>query len=94
MYKAVLISSFEDKNVMADLTRRRYHTVKIHLMDKTPIEWYSKSQFFVETPTYGSEYAAARICNNHIVELCNTLRLLVVTLPDGQCIRCIVYVER
>ena len=65
---------------MADLTTRRYKTGIIHLLSKTPIEWYSKFQYFGENDTYGSEYAAYCICNNHIVDLHNNLRYRGVPL--------------
>jgi hypothetical protein len=49
----------------------------LHLMNKTPIEWYSKKQATVETATYGSEFVAARI-----IDLRNTLRFLGVPIRE------------
>jgi hypothetical protein len=49
-------------------------------MNKTPIEWYSKKQATVETATYGSEFVAARICTEQIIDLCNMLRFLGVPI--------------
>ena len=40
--KPVLISLFVYANLIADLTTRIYSTGIIHLLSKTPIEWYSK----------------------------------------------------
>jgi hypothetical protein len=37
------------------------------LLDKTPIEWYSKKQATVETSPYGSVLVAARICVEQII---------------------------
>ena len=45
-----------------------YHFMKLgcsvtgifHLVNQTPIKWYSKKQATVETPTYGSKFVAAR----------------------------------
>ena len=65
---------------MTDMATGRSQTVIIHIINKTPIEWYSKLQSCVETSTYISEYAAARICTSHIGELLNTLLYLGVTL--------------
>jgi hypothetical protein len=48
------------------------------LVNKTPIEWYSKKPDTVGTATYGSEFVAARICVEQIIDLCNTLRFLGV----------------
>ena len=80
MVKPVLITSFFNTNFMADLNTGISQTVIIHILNNTPIEWYSKSQSCVKTSTYGSEYATARICTDHIVDLCNTLRYISVLL--------------
>jgi hypothetical protein len=45
----------------------------LHLVNMTPIEWYSKEQANVETATYGSEFVAARVCVEQIIDLHNTL---------------------
>jgi hypothetical protein len=37
------------------------------------IEWFSKKQANVETATYGSEFVAARICVEQIIDLGNTV---------------------
>ena len=50
----------------------------LHLVNKTPIDWYSKKQATVETATYGSEFIAARICVDQSIDLKNTLRYLGV----------------
>ena len=65
---------------MADLNLGRPQTGIIHVLNKTPIYWYSKSQYWVGTATYGSEYAAACVYTNHIFELFNNLRYLGVIL--------------
>ena len=49
-------------------------------MNKILIEWNSKSQYCVETFTYVSEYDAAYICTDHIVDLCNTIFYIGVPL--------------
>jgi hypothetical protein len=61
---------------MHDIAMGRSATGILHLMNKTPIEWYSKKQSTVETATYGSEFVAARICAKQIIDLRNTLRFL------------------
>ena len=50
------------------------------MMNATPIDWYSKKQATVETATYGSEFVAARICVEQIIDLRNTLRYLGVPI--------------
>jgi hypothetical protein len=49
-------------NLRHDIAMGRSVTGILHLMNKAPIEWYSKKQATVETATYGSEFVAARIC--------------------------------
>jgi hypothetical protein len=34
----------------------------LQMINKTPLDWYSKKQATVETATYWSEFAAARVC--------------------------------
>ena len=78
MGNPVLIYSFVDANLMDDLTISIFKTVIIHLLNKTTIYWYYKSQYCDETTTYGSKYSTTRICTDHIVGLCNNLRYLGV----------------
>jgi hypothetical protein len=51
-------------------------------VNKTPIEWYSKKQATVETATYGSEFVAARVCVEQIIDLSNTLQFLGVPVRE------------
>jgi hypothetical protein len=54
----------------------------LHMINKTPLDWYSKKQATVETATYGSEFVAARVCVEQIIDLRNTLRYLGVPIRD------------
>ncbi|MGH7955201.1 MAG: Ty1/Copia family ribonuclease HI, partial [Gloeomargaritales cyanobacterium] len=54
----------------------------LHLLNQTPIDWFSKRQNTVETATYGSEFIAARQATDQIVDLRYTMRRLGVPL-DG-----------
>jgi hypothetical protein len=58
----VTLSSYVDANLMHDISTGRSVTMILSLVNKTPIEWYSKKQATVETATYGSEFVAARVC--------------------------------
>ena len=80
MGKPVMITSFVDANLMADHSTGRSQTGILHLFNKTPIDWFSKAQTSVETATYGSEFVAARICVDQVIDLRNTLRYLGVPL--------------
>ena len=80
--KLVRTSTFVDANLMHDLITGRSATGIIHLLNKTPISWFSKRQNTCETATYGSEFVAARIGVDQIIDLRYTLRMLGVPL-DG-----------
>jgi hypothetical protein len=67
---------------MHDITSGKSVTSILHLVNKTPIDWYSKKQATVETATYGSEFVAARVCVEQIINLRTTLRYLGVPVRD------------
>jgi len=54
----------------------------LHLLNQTPIDWFSKKQATVETATYGSEFVAARTCVEQIIDLRNVIRYLGVTIRN------------
>jgi hypothetical protein len=54
---------------MHDVTTGKWVSVILHLINKTPLDWYSKKQATVETVTYGSEFFVARICVEQIKDL-------------------------
>ena len=45
-----------------------------HYFNQTSIEWFAKKQNTAETATHGSEFVAARLCAEQIVDLRNMLR--------------------
>jgi hypothetical protein len=61
--KYVTLSHYVDANIMHDITSGKSVTGILHLVNKTPIDWYSKKQATVETVTYGSEFIAAQTDN-------------------------------
>ena len=79
----VRTTTFEDANLMHDLTTGRSCTGILHLVNQTPVEWFSKRQKTVETATYGSEFVAAKIATEQIMDLRYTLRMMGVPL-DGK----------
>lgn len=81
--KPVRTSTFEDADLLHDLTTGRSATGILHLVNQTPVEWFSKLQKTVETATYGSEFVAARIATEQIMDLRYTLRMLGAPL-DGK----------
>ncbi|HET7639405.1 MAG TPA: Ty1/Copia family ribonuclease HI, partial [Ktedonobacteraceae bacterium] len=80
--KPVRTTTFVDANLMHDLTTGRSATGVLHLVNATPIEWFSKRQNTVESATYGSEFTAARLATDQIIDLRYTLRMFGVPL-DG-----------
>ena len=67
---------------MHDLLSGKSVTGILHLLNKTPIDWYSEKQATVETATFGSEYVAARTAVEQIIDLRTTLRYLGVPVCD------------
>jgi len=80
--KSVVLTHYVDANLFHDALTGRSVTGILHMMNATPIDWFSKKQATVETATYGSEFVAARTCVEQIIDLRNTLRYLGVPLIE------------
>ena len=80
--KYVTLTHFVDANLMHDLITGKSVTGILHLLNKTPMDWYSKKQATVETATYGSEFVASRTCVEQIIELRLLLRYLGVPIRE------------
>ena len=80
--KWVTLSHFVDANLLHDLVTGRSLTGILHLLNKTPVDWYSKKQATVEVATYSSEMVAMRTCVEQIIDLRTTLRYLGVPIRD------------
>ena len=78
--KYVTLTHYVDANLYHDQVTGRSVTGILHMVNGTPIEWYSKKQATVETATYGSEFVAARTCVEQIMDLRTTLRYLGVPI--------------
>jgi hypothetical protein len=63
----VTLSHYVDANLMHDIMTGKSVTGILHLINKTPLDWYSKKQATVETANYGSEFVAACICVEQII---------------------------
>ena len=59
--KEIVTVTFVDANLYHDLITGRAVTGVLHLINGTPIDWYSKQQGTIETATYRAEFVAARI---------------------------------
>jgi hypothetical protein len=77
----VTLTHYVDANLMHDVVSGRSVSGILHMVNKTPIVWFSKKQATIETATYASEFVAACICVEQIIDLRNSLRYL------GVCIR-------
>jgi hypothetical protein len=67
---------------MHDVTTGKSVTGILHIINKTPLNWYSKKQATIETAMYSSEFVAARICVEPIIDLRSTLRYLGVPVRE------------
>jgi hypothetical protein len=79
----VVLTTYVDANLYHDLVTGRSVTGILHLFNGTPIDWYSKRQATVETATYGSEFVAARIATDQIIDIRTSLRYLGVPIKSA-----------
>ena len=78
--KEVTITTYVDANLYHNWTTGRAVTGTLDFLNGTPIDWFSKRQNTVETATYGSEFVAARIATDRIIDMRMTLRYLGVPI--------------
>ena len=88
--KSIRATACFNANLYHDLISGRSVTGILHLLNKTPIDWFSKLQSTVKTATYGSEFVAARTCTEQIIALRLTLRYLGVPINGPTMITSIV----
>ena len=80
--KHVQTTHYVDANLHHDLATGKAVTAVLHFLNQTPIDAYTKRQSTVETATYGSEFVAARIAVDQIIDIRTTLRYLGVPIRD------------
>ena len=78
----VTTTSYVDANLMHDLLSGRSAMGILHFANQTLMDWTSKKLTTVETATYGTEFVAARVCTDQIIELRNWFRYLGVPVRD------------
>ena len=76
--KHVTTTTYVDANLHHDQVTGKAVTACPHIVNATPSHWYTKRQATVETATYGSEFVAARIATDQIIDLRYTLMYLGV----------------
>ena len=59
--RKVILTMFADANLYHDRITGQSITGLIMMLNKTPIDWFSKKQLSVESATYGSKFVAAQI---------------------------------
>ena len=69
-----------DANLYHDLVTGRAATGILHMVNGTPVEWFSKRQSTVETAKYGSEFVAGRIASEQVYDLRTTLRYMGIPI--------------
>ena len=74
--KPVTTVTYTNANLYHDMLTGRSVTGILHLCNGTLVDSYSKRQAPVETATFGSEFTAARISVDQIIDLRTTLRFL------------------
>ena len=80
--KPITLATYVDANLYHDMMTGRSVTGILHLINGTPFDWYFKKQSTVETATYGSEFNAARIAIDQIIEHRTMLRYLGVPIVE------------
>ena len=78
--KSVRLSTYVDANLLHCRATGRAASGILHLINDTPIDWFSKLQGTVEAATYGSEFMAARLATQQIIDLRITLRYMGVPI--------------
>jgi hypothetical protein len=77
-----------DANKLFNLVTGRSAAGIIHLLNKTPLSWFSKKLSTVETSTYGSEFSALRIAVEQVMSIRQDLRYLVVPVAGPSYLFC------
>ena len=80
--KPVQQLTYVDANLYHDMLSGKSVTALLHLLNQTPIDWYSKKQSTVETATFGSENVAARTAIEQMRTIKFTLLYLGVPVVD------------
>jgi len=81
--KMVRMTSMVDANLMHCKVTGKSATGILHLINQTPVDWFSRKQSTVETATYGSEFVAARIATEQVIDLRYTLRSMGVPIENS-----------
>ena len=79
----VRLYSYADANLYHNKMSGKAVTAILHFINKTPFDWFTKTQAVVNTATFGAESTAARTALEHPLRLCNVrLRMIVVSTNE------------
>ena len=70
-----ITTAYVDANLYHDQVTDRAATACLHLVNATPSHWHTKKQATVETANFGSEFVAARIATDQVIDLRYTLHV-------------------
>jgi len=76
--KLIKMIAYVNVNLMHDIVTGRSVTGIIHLLNQTPVEWFTKRQPIKEMTSYGAKFMAARTATRQILEMRTTMRYLGV----------------
>ena len=76
--KHVTTTTYVDSNLHHAQVTGRAVTACLHIVNATPSHWHTKRKATVETASFGSEFVAARIAADQIIDLRYTLMYLGV----------------
>jgi hypothetical protein len=74
-----------DANLRHDMLAGRAVTGALHLVNKTPADWFAEKQATVETATCGSKFVAAHVAAEQVIDLHTPLRHLDVPVREKSC---------
>jgi hypothetical protein len=81
--KYVMFMHYFDANLSHDMLTGHSVMGILHLMNKTPIKWYSEKQVTIEIATYGSEFITACMCiDQQVINLCTMLCYLGIPIHE------------
>ena len=78
--KSIVMTTYVDANLLFCRATGRSVSGILHMMNFTPVDWFTKLQNTVESATYGSEFMAARIATQQIIDMRLTLRYMGVPI--------------
>ena len=70
----VRLTNYVDANLFHEKLTGNSITGILHLVNKNPVDFYSKKQSTVETEKYGSDFFSACTCVEQMIYFSNTLR--------------------